>query len=349
MSLIRLTLIASALFLTVASSEAREARSPDPLFQSDELLEVRFTAPIRTLINERPIDEELPGKIEFTSDAGETVEFDVQVRARGHFRRKKETCRLPPLRLNFKASQTKNTLFHKQDKVKLVTHCQSSSKHEQTVLREYIAYKMLNALTDDSYRVRLLRITYVDTDRKRREETRLGFIIEHRDRLSKRINRPRVEVRKAKMSELEPEYTNMTSVFHYMIGNTDYSPVLGPADKVCCHNAVLFGNEDELFWPIPYDFDHGGLVDAPYASPNPRFKLRSVRQRLYRGRCQFNTHLPATYAIFIDKRDAIMAEIDNADLLKGRPKNVMRDYIKNFYKTIESEKRAEQRIAKKCI
>jgi len=304
---------------------------------------------MRTLVNKRPNEEELPGKFQFSSDSGETIEFDVQVRTRGHFRRKKETCALPPLRLNFKASQTKNTLFHKQDKVKLVTHCRSQAKYEQTVLREYLAYKVLSVLTDNSYQVRLLRITYVDTDRKRKEETRLGFIIEHRDRLSKRINRPRVEIRKAKLTELDPAYTNLSSVFQYMIGNTDYSPVLGPADDICCHNAVLFGNENELFRPIPYDFDHAGFVDAPYASPNPRFKLRSVRQRLYRGRCKFNAQLPATFALFNDKREAIMAVIENTEGLKRKTKNFMLGYIANFYKTIESEGRVEKSIVKKCI
>jgi len=349
MSLNRLTVIAFAFVLTTTSLAAQEPESPDPLFQSDDILDVRISAPIYTLIKERPIEEELPGKFQFTSDADETIEIDLLVRARGHFRRKKETCLLPPLRLNFKTSQTKDTLFHKQDKVKLVTHCRPSSKYEQTVLREYLVYKMLNALTDNSYRVRLLRITYVDTDNKRKEQTRLGFIIEHRERLSKRINRPRVETRGAKIDELDPAYTNLASVFHFMIGNTDYSPVLGPVDEVCCHNAVLFGSENELFWPIPYDFDHGGMVDAPYASPNPRFKLRNIRQRLYRGRCQFNAQLPSTYATFIDKRDAIVAEIENAELLEKRPKRFMLGYVESFYDTIETENRAEKQITKKCI
>lgn len=348
MSLIRLTLVASTLLLTTAGSEAQDAKSPDPLFQSNELLEVRITAPIHTLMTERPNEEELPGKFQYTNDAGENVEFDVQVRTRGLSRRDKKTCRLPPLRLNFKVSQTKNTLFHKQDKVKLVTHCKPTTKYEQLVLREYLAYKMLNALTADSYRVRLLRITYVDTDKKQKEHTRVGFIIEHRDRLAKRINSRRVEVRKAKISELDPAYTNLTSVFHYMIGNTDFSPVLG-VDEICCHNAVLFGDENELFRPIPYDFDQAGIVDAPYAWPNPRFKLRSVKQRLYRGRCLFNAQLPATYAIFIDKRGVLMAEIDNAELLGSRPRKIMRSYLESFYKTIESETKAEKALAKKCI
>lgn len=342
-------LFASTLILTMTSSLAQVSEAHDPLFLSDELLEVRITAPMRKLIDQRPAVEEYPGTFQFTSDNGDSIHFDVQIRARGHSRLKEETCVVPPLRLNFKVSQTKDTLFHKQDKMKLVTHCRSSAKYEQSVLREYLVYKMLNVVTDNSYRVRLLRINYVDSDEERREETRLGFVIEHRTRLSHRIDRSRVEIQRAKVSELDPAYTNLASVFHYMIGNTDYSPVVGAADDYCCHNAVLFGRENTAFLPIPYDFDQSGMVDAPYASPNPRFKLRNAKHRLYRGRCQFNAQLPSTYAVFVDKRDAILAEIETAELLSRVARNAMRDYVNRFYRIIESEKRADKEIATKCI
>ena len=72
-----------------------------------------------------------------------------------------------------------------------------------------------------------------------------------------------------------------------MIGNTDFSTLTGPGGANCCHNNRLFkGEQDRFLTSIPYDFDSTGLVNAPYAYPNPTIKLFSVRARLYRGFCQ---------------------------------------------------------------
>ena len=90
-----------------------------------------------------------------------------------------------------------------------------------------------------------------------------------------------------------------------MIGNTDFSPVAGPPGEDCCHNYVLFKGEGANITPVPYDFDQSGFVDAPYANPNPRFKIRSVKQRVYRGRCGNNSQIPDTLQQFQDKRAEI--------------------------------------------
>ena len=36
---------------------------------------------------------------------------------------------------------------------------------------------------------------------------------------------------------------------------------------------------------MPYDFDHAGLVDAPYAMPAEELHLSSIHERRYRGYC----------------------------------------------------------------
>ena len=50
------------------------------------------------------------------------------------------------------------------DKLKLAVHCRDSERYEQTLLREYMAYRLLNLATPMSFQVRLLRITWVDTE-----------------------------------------------------------------------------------------------------------------------------------------------------------------------------------------
>jgi len=345
---IRWTLSAIALFLAVSAAADDEPRSPDPLFLDTAVLEVRLIAPINTLLDKRPIDEELPGSFEFVNEAGEVVAFDVKVRTRGRFRRDEDNCRFPPIRLNFKSSQTKGTLFHKQNKVKLVTHCQSSTKYEQALFSEYVAYRLLNVITDQSFRVRLLRITYVDSDKNKAESTQYAFIIEHRDRLAKRMDKSVLEIPTTSSRALDPEYSSLVWLFQYLIGNTDFSPLRAAEGEMCCHNHVLFGNEGEKIWSIPYDFDQSGLVDAPYATPAPQFRIRSVRQRLYRGRCAHSDYVTTAVAKYQEQRESIMSVFDEIDMASERNIKKMKAYVEKFYDVLDSERRVQNEFIKSC-
>ncbi len=349
MPLTRWTLAALPWFLFVSGASAQEMNSADPLFEGDEIIDVRIVAPMTTIVSERPDEEELPATFEYTNSAGEAVIFDIKIRARGNFRRKKDVCDFPPIRLNFAKSETKDTLFHKQDKVKLVTHCQSTDRYDQVVLREYTTYRILNVMTDASFRARLLRVTYVDSQGIRNDDTRYGFIIEDKERLAKRLDKSVLDIPSTSVSSLDSEYTNLVSVFQYLVGNTDFSMIQGVENEPCCHNHVLFGNDGEKIWSIPYDFDQTGLVNAPHAGPNPRFKLRNVRSRLYRGRCVNNTLLDATFAKYVDKRSEIMAAVNELSVADERSIDSMVRFVDSFYDTLESDKRVAREFVKKCI
>jgi hypothetical protein len=336
-------------FLFMSGASAQDERLPDPLFQSTEILDVRIVAPLTTIQRERPDEDELPATFEYTDSAGKAITLDIKIRARGNFRRQKGICDFPPIRLNFAKSQTKDTLFHKQDKVKLVTHCQGTDRYDQVVLREYITYRILNAMTDASFRVRLMKITYVDSEGAAKDDVRYGFIIEDKDRLAKRLAKTVLDIPSTTVRSLDPEYTNLISVFQYLVGNTDFSMIQGVEHEPCCHNHVLFGNDGEKIWSIPYDFDQSGLVNAPHAGPNPRFKLRSVRSRLYRGRCVNNRLLDATIAKYMDKRGEIMAAINELDDSSKQSLDSMTRFVDDFYGILESEKRRNRELVKKCI
>lgn len=335
------------LSLPIAAAPASEP--PDPLFLSHDILEVRLLAPFARIMEMRESEEEFDGRLEYADAAGEPVEIDVGIRARGNYRMREQVCRFAPLRLNFRKKQTRDSLFHKQDKIKLVTDCiDGSERYEQSLLREYIAYRILNELTDVSFRVRLLRITYVDTDGRGADRNAFGIIVEHEDRLAKRLGLGVVEIARTWPNDLQPDYTNIVSLFHYLIGNTDFSPVYGP-DEVCCHNHVLMGREGDLLYSVPYDFDHAGLVNAPHAKPNPRFRLRNVRQRLYRGRCINNDRLENTIALYRQKRAEILGLIRDQAGFDKRVRHSVMDYVDAFYKTISSPRRVQSRVVKKCI
>jgi hypothetical protein len=320
---------------------------PDPLFQDNETLHVTITGPLSSLVRERPKDEYSAGVLEYTETDGTTVKFDLEIRARGNSRHK--TCEYPPVRLNLKKSQTKGTLFDKQNKLKLVIHCDYSEEYEQVVLREYLAYRILSAITDMSFRVRLLHVTYVNTEVQGGGQVRYGFLIEHKNRLAKRYDLKDLKIERTTVASIQPDRLNLTSVFAFFIGNTDFSPITGPPDSNCCHNYVLFGNDTDLVIAVPYDFDQSGFVEAPYAKPDRHFRISDVRQRLYRGRCVNNEHVAKSLQRFRDSRESIYALINDQEGLQSDVRDRLIGYIDDFYDLIDDPKEVERRIIRRCI
>ena len=141
---------------------------------------------------------------------------------------------------------------------------------------------------------------------------------------------------------------NLVSVFQYLIGNSDFSPILGP-DEFCCHNFVPFGALGEDLYSIPYDFDQSGIVRAPHARANPDLGIRHVTQRVYRGRCVNNYLLPETAARFQEQRDAIFALINDQVGLDDKERKRVVRFVEDFYKIIDNPKSVQKQLAKKCI
>ena len=346
----RKLLIAAALLLATPIAFALDPGAPDPLFQDDSVIAITITAPMKTLLGERPNDRYLRGTLSYADAAGRVLEFDVGVTTRGNFRRQVKVCPFPPLRINFKKSQVKGTLFHKQNKLKLVAHCKDNSdRYEQNIIKEYLAYRILNTLTDVSYRVRLARVTYRDSERKDEDRVGYAFFIEHKKRLSRRLGLPEMSISGIDVADLEGAYSDLTSLFQFLIGNTDFSPIAGAEGENCCHNSTLFGNEGGPVYSIPYDFDMSGLVDAPYAAPNPHFRIRHVTQRLYRGRCAYIDNLEVSIQLFRDNRQAIYGLIDQQQELQDSTRKKVRKFVDRFFDTIDDPKKVRREITSKCL
>lgn len=345
---ISFVLAVAALLAGMAVARADAPAEPDPLFASHDPLEIHIAGPISTLVDERPDEDYLPATLTWLEPGGAEVTVDIGLRTRGNFRRRRDICRFPPLRINFRKKDVAHTLFHGQDALKLVTHCRDREKYRQLVAREYLVYRMLNVLTDYSYRARLLTVRYTDTEDGGEEHEALGMLIEHGKRFSKRTGLEDLEVGRTRHAALEPAYAALTSIFHFMIGNTDYSPIAGPANDECCHNADLFADSRGKEYPVPYDFDMSGMVDAPYAAPNERFGLRSVRQRLYRGYCLHNAHLDAALARVRDQREALYALLDAESALSVPSARSMRRYLDSFYDVVDDSRDVERTIRDRC-
>jgi len=320
-----------------------------PLFAEDTVLEVTIEAPMGALMDVRPDKAYLDGSFTFTEANGTERKLGLKLRTRGNYRRAKEHCDFAPIRLNFPKSQVKGTLFAGQNKLKLVTHCQNNDpKYEQLVLREYLAYRMLHELTPKSFAVRLMRITYINFENEK-SRTKLAFVIEDGDAVAKRNGMKLASVGLVTRDYLDPEQESLIHVFEYMIGNTEYSIMRSEPNKDCCHNIDLMAPKGvSLYTPLAYDFDFAGFVNAPYAEPNPRYRLPTVRVRLFKGRCEYDEQLQSTIQYFNEKKDRLYQIIDEQDLLTSVSAASVKKYIDTFYERIAEPADVEKWLINKC-
>ena len=83
--------------------------------------------------------------------------------------------------------------------------------------------------------------------------------------------------------------------------------------------------------------------------PSRNFNISTVKQRLYRGRCIHNDYINATIANFQSKREELLQVIDELKVAQSRTTKSMTSYIEKLFKTLESEKRVNSFLIKKCI
>jgi hypothetical protein len=339
-------LIALAAAIVAAGQDAKA----QPLFESNDVLRVQIEAPFTTLMRDRESGEYVDGLFHIMTESGIRETQDLKIRTRGNYRRREENCEFAPLRLDFPRKKVRDTLLDGQDKLKLVTHCDDSRRsYEQSVLLEYLAYRILNELTDLSFRVRLLHIDYINTDLDNKARTKYGILIEDEEALLRRIDMQFAAIPSIMPEQLDPQQTALVAVFEYLIGNTDFSPLRGARDEFCCHNVILASKPGSGLMPIPYDFDLSGLVDAPYASPNPKYRIKKVTQRLYLGYCMHNELLPGVVGAISEQRPAITALVAAQEgLLEGSRQTALR-FIDKFYERLSDDAGIQKYLVKECL
>ena len=341
----RLAALLAVLFgIAAGPAAAQQDTTTAPLFATEEPLELILAGDLKPVYKDKSDDRPYrPARLSYLDANDDTVSLDISVKTRGFYRRKYLDCDVPPLRLNVKKKQVKNTVFAGQDKLKLVTHClDRADAYQQFALLEYLIYKTYNLLTPNSFRVRLVHITYSDTERDR-QITKYGFLIEDEDRLSERLGGRNLETGVIHQEATDKDNATMLAVFQYMMGNTDWSV---PAH----HNIkfVFFGPHRPPL-SVPYDFDMAGLINTPYAEPDPRLGIRSVRERLFRGYCRTEEEFTAVFTQFNAQQKAIYALYQGFPLLDEKLKKRSIKYLDEFYETINKPRTVRREFLSACL
>lgn len=337
------------LLLWAFTTTAVGATAPDPLFASDELLEITINAPFELIDDERDKEKKYDGIVSYLDGAGESINLDVELEVRGNWRLNKRNCSYSQLWLDFKRGQVAGTLFENQNRLKLVVQCKRQDRYADYIIKEWQAYQLFSTLSDISLDTRLMNVTYIDSDDPDESRTHRAFFIEHQNRLAERFGFDEVELNRVPRGELNQHQSTLVSLFMYLLGNTDFSLVQAAEGDECCHNAKLLTNDAGEYIAIPYDFDASGFVDASYAPvPNPDFGINSNRSRVYRGYCVEEQILNAAIAGFQNSREQISAIVSDTTYVNSRSANRTTGYVEDFFEVLDNPRRIEREFVRDC-
>jgi hypothetical protein len=338
------------IFVLLGATSGSSLAGETPLFDDDSIMKAVLTAPIVQAYAQKNQDVRIyfPGVWTYTDGENSNQRLDVSIRTRGNFRR--EYCKLPPLQLNFKKSQVGGTEFAGQNKLKLVAPCEPGDTFQEKVVLEYLAYRTLEILTDHSFRTRLIRISYVDSDQKKTPWTSLGFVLEDDSDVADRLGLQKIHVPRVEFHELDQARTAVAELFMFLIANSDYSVLRGGEDEDCCHNVEVMmpDDTDGGVIPIPYDFDMSGLVYARYAAPPKNLPIKSVRTRYYKGLCQPPETISAAMDHVLSKQEEVIALYANTNELNDKKRKTTVEYVEKFFEILNSTRRVEREIIRRC-
>lgn len=330
--------------LGFAAVATAPAAAQTRLFSNNSEIQLVIEAPVGTITrNARRNTDPHAGSMTLV-ETGDV--FPIELSARGLSRRTRGWCRFPPLRLNIEGDGRRGTLFQGQNRLKIVTRCNS----DDLVALEMLAYRLYNEITPYSYRVRPAQITYRDSGR---DQTQFNFLIEDVDDVARRNNRVEIDVMAGEMraAQLDPAAAAQYALFQFMIGNLDWDMATARPGEECCHNSRLLAasaTSRNALIPAPYDFDFSGLVNAPYAGPPPQVPINDIRTRYYRGYCMHNDQVPGAIAHFRARRDALNAVIAGEPRLSDRARRNAQRYIDGFFEVVEDPGDVERQIIRRC-
>lgn len=303
------------------------------LFEQEDILNLSLYFDVKAYTRKKPKEGYLNALLVYHINEDDSVSNKIKLKSRGEFRN--EYCSFPPIKVSFKKAEFKYKDVNEISTMKLVTHCNYSPKNTQYIFKEYLVYKLYNLVTDYSFRVRLVKVNYIDTGKKKKVITHYGFFIEPLIVLAERLNLIPTKVPTISQRHIQPEILDRVAIFQYMVGNTDWSvkrqhnvKILTSMKPSVSASAIL----------IPYDFDYCGLVNTNYAVPSEESKIKSVTERYYTGICREDIVFQNALLEFNNKRDDLFECVYSFKPLDEKVKKQVIIYLDSFFEGIENGK-----------
>ncbi len=310
------------------------------LFSTEEPLEIRMKFSSKQIKDETNDSTYLDSFLLYKNTEGGWDSLDIDLRARGNFRR--SNCSYPPIRIKIKKKKSVETPFEGHKNLKLVMPCNSSKNAPSYIAKEYLAYKINEEVTPYYFPTRLVKISLTDEDDRKGGTTEIiGFLIEDDDLVAERFGGEIFDEKKLGPNFLLDSATVRHDLFQFMIANTDWSSMF-------YHNQKIMKLSDTEFIPLAYDFDMTGLVNPPYAQVSNLPELEKITDRLYRGFCRDEGIMQAVRQEFLSKEENIMTLADKQLFMEDRDVKVAKSFLKDFFEIIRNDKQFDAFILSKC-
>jgi hypothetical protein len=331
--------ILTTVFSQVPDTTTKQKKSSIfELFVANEYTEFDLTFDFKKLESIKNTNDYMAATLEFEEPHDAVKKWDIEIKARGRYRRR--ICSFPPLKLKFNKDDLQEVGFKKDNDMKLVTHCVDDYTGKENVLREYLAYKLYEIYTDRFFRTQLVKVNYFDSE-SRKKTKGLGILIEDNETVERRLDGKVCDDCYAITHDsFYMDNLHIAALFQYMIGNADWSITMS-------RNIEMMKCQiQDKYFLIPYDFDFSGLVNASYAIPNSDYNQKTVRDRVYLAPCENAEELKPYIEYFKSKKEEVIKYIENFKELSAFSRRDIKGYIESFYESLDNELFLEQ-IGKK--
>ncbi|MBK7937096.1 MAG: hypothetical protein IPJ82_08360 [Lewinellaceae bacterium] len=233
-----------------------------------EGVEMTLETDLTTFIGQKRTNNYLPGKL-LTKDG---KSYEVEIRPRGRYRRK--VSQIPPMKIRFSHREMETAGLDSLNEIKIALPAFDSEAGNELIVKEYLAYRLFEKLSDAHFRARLIKLTIKDTfDPKSKPKKMYAIFVEDEEEVAARLGGVPEEEFGVPIEQYETQQAALVAMFQYLIGNTDW-------DFSMHRNVQLIKmKETGKITVLPYDFDFSGFVSAPYAVPSSDSGLKTVRER----------------------------------------------------------------------
>ncbi len=335
-----------ALFVLTYSSYSQEVAETEAqldvteLFASESILPIKLSYSLRDANRETNDSTYIKTALSYEEADGTWRTFEVEIRARGNFRRK--NCYFAPIKMKIDKKVSTGTLFEGNKRLKLVLPCLLQKNTNDNIVKEFMAYKLFEVISPYHFKTKMLSIDLEELKNKKTVEHKIkGFFIEDDKKVAAR-HQGKVLERSVHPLQQDAVASLRNDLFQYMIGNTDFSSAYQHNGK------LLFIDKSTI--PIPYDFDMAGLINASYATVSQiqgeTLEITKVTDRMYRGFKRDNQVLQQVRQEFLDNKIRMMAIIDGlqANFDDPREFSTARKYIADFFEIMADDARFKREI-----
>ena len=324
--------------LIVTSLTAQVEQKSDALFKNQSPLKIKLSYSNNVIRLETDDTTLVKTTMSFWNE-DKWNDLEVSLRARGNFRRSK--CYFPPIKMKIKKSKAEGTLFEGNKNLKLVVPCLLQKEKNDNIVQEFIAYKLYEKISPYHFQTRMVEIEFVEIKKKKTIVHQLkGFLIEDDKRVADRFEGKSFE-RYIHPKAMDDITSIQNTIFQFMIGNTDFSVAYQ-------HNGKLLYANKKIY-PLPYDFDLCGLVDASYAIVNRNLGISSVKDRKYRGFKRDESLVQEVRDQLLSKKSQFFQIIDDQQprFELASEYESTKTFLSSFFEILEDDKEFDKKVIQK--